>query len=160
MAGEYWDQPRIAREFGVSIQTVQTAWRSATLTALTAHVAASGMAVEVRDALGGEFRPAAVTQKAWDEVRRQFGLRPMRLPKAALPLPDLMIGAHKPAWREETIRRWATETERVDAEGALRRAKPPGRPKGTVEVRPRQRRPQPLGEAMSARLADARPMAS
>lgn len=131
---QFWDQPRIAREFGVSVNTVQSAWRNATLRTVREHLAAAGrgeadlgMAVE------------SLTRPQWEIIRRRLALRPLRLPRIALPLPDAVMG-NKPGWLEATIQRWADDTERRDEHGQLCRSSPPGRPAGVVEQQPRRRR--------------------
>lgn len=140
---EFWDQPRIAREFGIAGNTVQSTWRNKSLTALRRHVAAAlaaplhtGHAEQVYAALGplGE-----VTRSHWSEIRAAYGLPVLRLPAAALPLPDLVVG-NKPMWTDKTMNRWADDTGRRGPDGRLRRGSPPGRPAGITEARPRRRR--------------------
>ncbi len=140
MITDLWDQTRIAREFGVSLSTVQTSWRNATITAVREHVQRCGLDVETT--LGGPV--AALTQARWDAVRRVHAVPPLRLPNAALPLPDVVMGTNRggtrPGWTERTMRAWAVDTDRVDPVAGYRKAKSPGRPVGIVETKPRARR--------------------
>jgi hypothetical protein len=131
---QFWDQPRIAREFGVSVNTVQSAWRNATLRTIREHLAAAGL-TETDLAMPAE----QLTRLEWETARRRLGLRPLRLPRIALPLPDAVMG-NKPGWTEATIGKWADDTDRRDDQGRLCRASPPGRPAGSVEQQPRRRR--------------------
>jgi hypothetical protein len=147
---EYWDQPRIAREFGIAVNTVQSSWRNATLKALREHIAehiadlpddSSRTAEEIILAVGLLER---LTRARWHEICKLHGIRPLKLPGSALPLPDTVFGS-KPGWTERSIRAWAADTKRVDADGALRRGSPPGRPAGVVEQRPRRKQDRKLG---------------
>lgn len=142
MPVDYWDQPRIAREFGIAANTVQSTWRNASLRALRTHLAGAltaplhaGHAAQVHAQLG-DLRE--VTRSGWERVRAQYGLPTLRLPRAALPLPDMVVG-NKPLWTEKSMNRWADDTRRRAQDGTLRRCSPPGRPAGVVETRPRQR---------------------
>jgi hypothetical protein len=130
----YLDQPRIADAFGVSINTVQSSWRNATLRGLRAHLADAGVTVQQ---LGMQVEQ--VTRLEWENARRRLGLKPLRLPSIALPLPDLVVG-NKPGWLPATIEKWADDTERRDEQGRLCRASPPGRPEGVGESKPRRSR--------------------
>lgn len=129
----FWDQPRIAREFGVSVGTVQSSWRNATLKAVRAHLAKHGLSEQDLGCTAEEL-----SRLEWEPIRKRLGLPPLRLPKVALPLPDMVMG-NKPGWTEPTIQKWADDTERRDADGRLCRSSPPGRPAGVVETRPRRR---------------------
>lgn len=132
MVVELWDMTRVARGFGVSMSTVQASWRHDTLTAVRAHLDAAGV--------DGQWMVPVerLTDEVWQRARRELGIGPLRLPRSALPLPDAIV-ARSPAWTEATLRRWAVATERVTADGGLRRASPPGRPKGSTDSRPRRR---------------------
>lgn len=133
---EFWDQPRIAREFGVSVNTVESSWRNATLRAVREHLTAAGMS---EDDIGVPVKQ--LTRLTWEPVRRRLGLKPLRLPRVALPLPDVVMG-NKPGWTEASMRRWADDTDRVGSDGTLCRSSPPGRPAGIAETAPRRRREQ------------------
>lgn len=140
---DLWDQPRIAAEFGIASNTVQSTWRHASLRALREHLDTAlalpqhtRHAGQVRDELG-DLRH--VTRSRFEEVRARYGLPRLTMPRAALPLPDITIGS-KPAWKEQTMQRWADGTGRRAEDGGLRRSSPPGRPVGIVETAPRQRR--------------------
>lgn len=143
---DFWDQPRIAAEFTVAINTVQSSWRNATLQAVEAHLRAHGV-----DPATLPFGVKAMTRQRFTALRAEHpALKPLKLPDAALPLPDTMIGT-KPGWRERTIRAWAADTGRHDpATGRLGRSSPPGRPAGIVEAGPRRRG----GNARPAAAAD------
>lgn len=133
---EMWDMPRIAAEFGVAPNTVQSTWRNASIKQVEKLLADAGYP-EPTVVLGCEVK--ALTGLRWREVRLTWGLPVLRMPASALPLPDIMLGT-KPGWREIKIRKWAIDTNRADDDGRLRRAAPPGRPVGIVETVPRRRR--------------------
>jgi hypothetical protein len=140
---QFWDQPRIAREFGVAVNTVQSSWRNATIRALREHVEAHLAGLDGHDQRVGPEEWLAtpleqITGQRWRELRAEHGLRPLRLPDAALPLPDTILGT-KPGWTPARIEAWADATKRRDAAGRLARSKPPGRPAGIVEAGPRRR---------------------
>ncbi len=150
MSTDLWDQPRIAREFGIAPNTVQSTWRNASLRTLREHLDAAlalpqhaGHAEQVREALGDVKQ---VTKGGWEAVRAEYGLPRMTMPNAALPLPDVCVGT-KPAWYERTMQRWADKTKRRADDGSLRRSSPPGRTPGITETQPRQRR---AGEPVAA----------
>lgn len=133
---DFWDMPRIAAAFGISPSTVQGGWRNGTLNAVRAHLAENGYP-DAADALGIE--PKLLTQEVWRERRPGLGLPPLRLPRQALPLPNLMLG-NKPGWSDQAIQRWADDTGRRTADGGFCKASPTGRPPGVVESQPRRRR--------------------
>jgi hypothetical protein len=133
---EFWDQPRIAAEFGVALNTVQSSWRNATIRVIEDHVRARSGGQEPEMVLG--LPVARLTADRWRELRRELRLAGVKLPAVALPLPDTMTGT-KPGWAERTIQDWASATRRRDQDGRLGKAKSPGRPPGVVETRPRRR---------------------
>lgn len=130
---DFWDQPRIATEFGVSPNTVESSWRNATLKTVREHLAAAGLS---EADMGCDARK--LTRLGWEPVRKRLGLGPLRLPNIALPLPDLVL-ANKPAWTQASVQKWADETGRRGDAGQLCRSSPPGRPEGIIETRPRRR---------------------
>lgn len=115
-----WDQPRIAAEFRVSVVTVREVWRNGCLHAVRNHLGAAGLDEQ---ALGVPVQ--RLTRKGWEQVRRDLGLRPLRLHRRALPLPDMVIG-NSPVWSRDAVWRWAAETGRVAEDGTL--WSPVGRP--------------------------------
>lgn len=133
---EYWDQPRIAREFGIAQNTVASTWRNNTIKAVEAHLRAHGVD-DFEAELGVPIK--GLTKMRWREVKATKTWGPLRLPDGALPLPDAFVGT-KPAWTAQGLRGWARVTGRRDDDGTLRRAAPPGRPPGIVETKPRRRR--------------------
>jgi hypothetical protein len=130
----YYDQPAIAAAFRVSVNTVQSSWRNATLRAVKEHLAAADLPIAD---LGMPVE--SLTRLEWENVRRRLGLRPLHLPNIALPLPDAVMG-NKPGWLPSSIDKWADDTDRRDDDGQFRRSSPPGRPPGVVETQPRRKK--------------------
>lgn len=132
-----WDQPRMRDVFKVRIGTVYE-WRNATTKLVTEYLQAHGHRDPER-ALGVPV--AALTQEAWEQAQARLALPALRLPNNALPLPAAFVG-NKPVWSGDVVQRWGKRTGRIGQDGTGQRAKPPGRPAGVVEARPRRRRHQ------------------